>query len=93
MKYYRSKFEIQTLRNEINYKNRIDMGLDFVPASTGGMEPSLAHKTLESQFRFSLISANDAFFMGPDCHQRQRKEIQMNELSLQTQNVRIRGVA
>ncbi|GBN91656.1 hypothetical protein AVEN_189008-1 [Araneus ventricosus] len=52
------------------------MGLDFVPASTGGMGTELEHKTLESQFRFSLLTANDAHFiievlLGPDCHQRQ----------------------
>ncbi|GBM54027.1 hypothetical protein AVEN_185629-1, partial [Araneus ventricosus] len=39
------------------------MGLDFVPASGGGMGPELPHKTLESQFRFSLITANVAFFI------------------------------
>ncbi|GBL97041.1 hypothetical protein AVEN_254091-1 [Araneus ventricosus] len=99
MKYYQSKFEIKTLRNEINYKNRIAICLDFVPATTCGMGTELAHKTLESQFRFPLLTANDAFFiicrglLGLDCPQRQWKEIQMNELSLLTQNIRIRGVA
>ncbi|GBM32503.1 hypothetical protein AVEN_156597-1 [Araneus ventricosus] len=39
------------------------MGLDFVPAITGGMGPNLAHKTLESQFRLSLLTENDAFFI------------------------------
>ncbi|GBM10925.1 hypothetical protein AVEN_171414-1 [Araneus ventricosus] len=39
------------------------MGLDFVRASTGGMEPDLAHITLESQFRFPLLPTNDAFFI------------------------------
>ncbi|GBL70900.1 hypothetical protein AVEN_161529-1, partial [Araneus ventricosus] len=39
------------------------MGLDFLPASTGGMGPELAHKTLESQLRFALLTANDAFFI------------------------------
>ncbi|GBM10663.1 hypothetical protein AVEN_7934-1 [Araneus ventricosus] len=59
---YQSKFEIQTLRNEINCKNRIAIVLSLVPATTGGMGPELAHKTLESQFRFSLLTANDVFF-------------------------------
>ncbi|GBN29468.1 hypothetical protein AVEN_151826-1 [Araneus ventricosus] len=40
--------------------------LDFVPASTGRMEPELARKTLESQFRVSLLTANDAFFIIED---------------------------
>ncbi|GBN80492.1 NPC intracellular cholesterol transporter 1 [Araneus ventricosus] len=39
------------------------MGLDFVLASTGGMGPELAHKILEFQFRVSLITVNDAFFI------------------------------
>ncbi|GBM19949.1 hypothetical protein AVEN_164894-1 [Araneus ventricosus] len=39
------------------------MSLDFVPADTGGIGPEHAHKTLESQFRFSLLTANDAFFI------------------------------
>ncbi|GBM09063.1 hypothetical protein AVEN_87675-1 [Araneus ventricosus] len=39
------------------------MGFHFVPASTGGMGPELGHKTLESQFRFSLLIAIDAFFI------------------------------
>ncbi|GBN46044.1 hypothetical protein AVEN_209684-1 [Araneus ventricosus] len=42
------------------------MGSDYVFASTGGMEPELAHKTLESQFRVSLLTANDAFFIIED---------------------------
>ncbi|GBL82339.1 hypothetical protein AVEN_252500-1 [Araneus ventricosus] len=54
---------IETLRNQINYKNLIGMGLEFVAASTGGMGPELSHKTLEYQFRFSLLNANDAFFI------------------------------
>ncbi|GBM54223.1 hypothetical protein AVEN_142273-1 [Araneus ventricosus] len=70
---------IQTLINKINYKNRIAMGLDFAPANTDGMGLELAHKILESQFRFSLFTANDAFILpyrvplDPDCHQRQLK--------------------
>ncbi|GBM69743.1 hypothetical protein AVEN_75386-1 [Araneus ventricosus] len=32
-----------------------------VPASTSGMGPELPHRTLESRFSFSLLSANDAF--------------------------------
>ncbi|GBM59550.1 hypothetical protein AVEN_63065-1 [Araneus ventricosus] len=63
MKYYQSKFQIQTLRNEINYKSRIAMGLDFVPASIGRIGPEFAHKPLESRLRFSLLTANDAFFI------------------------------
>ncbi|GBM90264.1 hypothetical protein AVEN_248027-1 [Araneus ventricosus] len=55
--------QTQTLRNEIKYKNRISIGLDFVLASTGGMAPVFAHKTLEFQFRFPLLTANDAFFI------------------------------
>ncbi|GBM90686.1 hypothetical protein AVEN_217560-1 [Araneus ventricosus] len=39
------------------------MGLDFFPASACGMEPELAHIALESQFRFSLLTANDAFYI------------------------------
>ncbi|GBN36755.1 hypothetical protein AVEN_60938-1 [Araneus ventricosus] len=39
------------------------MGLDFVPASIGGMEPEIAHKTLESQSYISLFTANDVFFI------------------------------
>ncbi|GBM00860.1 hypothetical protein AVEN_140136-1, partial [Araneus ventricosus] len=39
------------------------MGLDFFSASTGGMVPEFAHKTLESQFRLSLFTANDDFFI------------------------------
>ncbi|GBN80042.1 hypothetical protein AVEN_212781-1 [Araneus ventricosus] len=39
------------------------MGLDFVSDSTGGMGPKFAHKTLESQFRLSLLTANDVFFI------------------------------
>ncbi|GBO01219.1 hypothetical protein AVEN_203790-1 [Araneus ventricosus] len=39
------------------------MGLDFDPASTVEMRPEIAHKTLESQFRFSLLTVNDAFFI------------------------------
>ncbi|GBL94483.1 hypothetical protein AVEN_235588-1 [Araneus ventricosus] len=39
------------------------MCLDFVPASRVGMGPELAHKTLESQFRFSLLTANHALFI------------------------------
>ncbi|GBN60376.1 hypothetical protein AVEN_70757-1, partial [Araneus ventricosus] len=42
------------------------MGLDFAVASTGGMGPKLAHKALESQFRVSLLTANDAFFIVED---------------------------
>ncbi|GBN08369.1 hypothetical protein AVEN_55592-1 [Araneus ventricosus] len=81
------------------------MGLDFVPASTCGMGPEFAHKTLEFQFRVSLIIVNDQSnhcndhilhyrgALGPDCHQRQRKKIQMTESSLQIQIIRNRGVA
>ncbi|GBN63813.1 hypothetical protein AVEN_190365-1 [Araneus ventricosus] len=32
------------------------MGLDFFPARTGGMGPEFAHRTLESQLRFSLLT-------------------------------------
>ncbi|GBM26674.1 hypothetical protein AVEN_241330-1 [Araneus ventricosus] len=39
------------------------MGLDFVRASTGGMLSELAYETLELQFRFSLLTANDIFFI------------------------------
>ncbi|GBO43562.1 hypothetical protein AVEN_140972-1 [Araneus ventricosus] len=63
VKYYQLKFDIQILRNEINYKNRIAMGLVSVPASTDGVGPELAYKALESQFRFSWLTANDAFFI------------------------------
>ncbi|GBL85767.1 hypothetical protein AVEN_193210-1 [Araneus ventricosus] len=98
MEYYQSKFEIQILINEINYKNRIAMGLDFVPASTGGMGPELTHKVLECQFRISLLTANDAFFIIEDLWVQivigiQRQETQMNKFSLQTQKIRSRDVA
>ncbi|GBL76010.1 hypothetical protein AVEN_234324-1 [Araneus ventricosus] len=39
------------------------MGLDFAPASTSGMGAEFAQKTLESQFRFFLLTGNDAFFI------------------------------
>ncbi|GBO12413.1 hypothetical protein AVEN_70717-1, partial [Araneus ventricosus] len=42
------------------------MGSDFVLTSSGGMGPDLAHETLESQFRVSLLTANDAFFIVED---------------------------
>ncbi|GBM10231.1 hypothetical protein AVEN_177498-1 [Araneus ventricosus] len=42
------------------------MSLYFVLASTGGMVPKLAYKTLESQFRVSLLTANDASFIIED---------------------------
>ncbi|GBN22656.1 hypothetical protein AVEN_11253-1 [Araneus ventricosus] len=41
-------------------------GWDFVLASTGGLGPELAHKTLESQFHVSLLTTNDAFFIIED---------------------------
>ncbi|GBN10476.1 hypothetical protein AVEN_187276-1, partial [Araneus ventricosus] len=38
-------------------------GFDFIQVSTGGMGPEIAHKTLESKFHFSLLTANDAFLI------------------------------
>ncbi|GBM42219.1 hypothetical protein AVEN_234954-1 [Araneus ventricosus] len=74
------------------------MGLDFFPVSTGGMRSGFAHKTLESQFHFFPCSLQRCILhyrgpLGPDCHQRQRKEIQMNKLSLQNRIIRSRGFA
>ncbi|GBN65890.1 hypothetical protein AVEN_135670-1 [Araneus ventricosus] len=39
------------------------MGFYFIPASTGEIGPELAHETLESQLPFSLLTANDTFFI------------------------------
>ncbi|GBM26770.1 hypothetical protein AVEN_127734-1 [Araneus ventricosus] len=39
------------------------MGFGFVPASTGGLGPELAHKRLESQIRLTLLSENEVFFI------------------------------
>ncbi|GBL73240.1 hypothetical protein AVEN_159295-1 [Araneus ventricosus] len=66
MIFYQPKFDIQTLRNEIDYKTRIAMGFTSVPGSASGMELELAHKSLESQFCVSLLTANDTFFIMED---------------------------
>ncbi|GBO31764.1 hypothetical protein AVEN_269239-1 [Araneus ventricosus] len=65
------------------------MGLDFVLAISGGMGTELAHKTLESQFRVSLLTANDAFFIIEDfwvqivisVNAKYRKDLQCNRVS------------
>ncbi|GBN50447.1 hypothetical protein AVEN_121337-1 [Araneus ventricosus] len=97
MKYYLSKFEIGTLRNEIKYKKiRISMGLDFDPARTSGMGPEL-EKKFGIPIPFFLAQCKSCILhyrcpLRPYCHQRERKETEMNELSLQAQNISSRGV-